>query len=112
MILVLCSSYVNLSISIIFINFQKVELEDDFLKPIKMLYKVMGAVNVIKWLMVLVAFGLLGHGGYQMFLANKNKVKDVVQNTVKRMDFNGQNSDDKNKMDPHASEGPNGKIKY
>lgn len=77
-----------------------------------MLYKVMGIVKVIKWLMVLSAFGMMGYGGYNMFRANKNKVKDVVHNTFKRMDFNGHLSDDKNKMDPHVSEGPNDRIKY
>ncbi|KAI5726570.1 hypothetical protein M8J76_004961 [Diaphorina citri] len=90
----------------------KVELDDSLLKPIKMLYTVIGVVKVIKWLMVLGAFGLMGYGGYNVFLANKNKVKDVVQNTVRKMDFNGQNSDDKNKMDPYSGSGPNDKIKY
>ncbi|KAL1455264.1 hypothetical protein WDU94_009371 [Cyamophila willieti] len=85
-----------------------VEVTDEIVKPIKMLYTVMSFVKILKYLLIIGGFALMGFGGYTMFLANQNKVKDVVQNTVKKMDFNGQSSDEKNnKMDPSE---PNAKY--
>uniref|UniRef100_A0A8D8X1T9 Uncharacterized protein n=1 Tax=Cacopsylla melanoneura TaxID=428564 RepID=A0A8D8X1T9_9HEMI len=62
---------------------------------------VLGVGKVMTYLMLIGGFALMGFGGYNVFLANKNKVKDVVQNTVRKMDFNGQSSDEtQNKMFP------------
>uniref|UniRef100_A0A8D8Z9T4 Sensory neuron membrane protein 1 n=1 Tax=Cacopsylla melanoneura TaxID=428564 RepID=A0A8D8Z9T4_9HEMI len=76
-----------------------VDITEELLEPIKMLYTVLKVAKIIKYIMLIGGFAIMGFGGFLVFLANQNKVKDVVQNTVRKMDFNGHSSE--HKMDPN-----------